>query len=77
MSFITRHKRLGKKLSDIFSDRRLSALQLARESVTEMDNASIAIATEWVHALNELNTVYDKPITLNPDGSVREIDFPV
>lgn len=77
MSFITRHKRLAKKLSDIFSDRRVSPLQLARESVHDMDNLAVAVATEWVYALNELNTVYDKPFDLDTDGSVRDIDWPV
>ena len=77
MSFIVRHKRLGKKLADVFSDRRLSGLQLARETVNEMDNISIAVATEWVDALNKLNEVYDSPIEYNPDGSVKPMDFPV
>ena len=76
MSFIVRHKRLGKKLSDVFADRRLSGLQLARETIHDMDNISIAVANEWVHGLNTLS-IYDKPVEYNDDGSVKLPDFPV
>ena len=75
MSFVIRHKRLGKKLADIFADRRVSGFQLARETVNEMDNISIAVANEWVNALNDLS-IYDKPIEHNPDGSVKLPVFP-
>ena len=75
MTFIVRHKRLGKKLTDIFADRRVSGFQLARETVNEMDNLSIATANEWVNALNELSYI-DKPIEHNPDGSVKLPVFP-
>ena len=76
MSFIVRHKRLGRKLADIFSDRRVSGFQLARDSVNEMDNIAVAVANEWVNALNELQ-LYDQPIEFEPDGSVKLPNFPV
>lgn len=75
MTFIIRHKRLGKKLADVFADRRISGFQLARETVNEMDTISIAVANEWVQALNTLS-LYDKPIEHNPDGSVKLPTFP-
>lgn len=75
MNFIARHKRMARKLNDVFADRRISGFQLARETYNEMDNISIAVANEWVQALNAIDT-YRKPVEYNSDGTVKAIEFP-
>lgn len=75
MSYIVRHKRLGKKLADVFADRRVSGFQLARETHHEMDNFSRAVAEEWVQALRQMDTL-DQPIIHNLDGTVKLPEFP-
>lgn len=75
MSYIVRHKRLGKKLADVFADRRVSGFQLARETHHEMDNFSRAVAEEWVQALRQMDTL-DQPIIHNLDGTTKLPEFP-
>ena len=75
MSYIVRHKRLGKKLSDVFADRRISGFQLARETHHEMDNSSRAVAEEWVHALRQMD-ILDQVIEYDLSGEVKLPQFP-
>ena len=75
MSYVIRHKRLGKKLADVFADRRVSGFQLARETHHEMDNQSRAVAEEWVQALRQMDLL-DEPIIHNLDGTVKLPEFP-
>jgi hypothetical protein len=75
MSYIVRHKRLGKKLADIFADRRVSGFQLARETHHEMDNTSRAVAEEWVHALRQMD-ILDQVIEYDLSGEVKLPRFP-
>jgi hypothetical protein len=75
MSYIVRHKRLGKKLADVFADRRVSGFQLARETHHEMDNTSRAVAEEWVHALRQMD-ILDQVIEYELSGEVKLPQFP-
>jgi len=75
MSYIVRHKRLGKKLSDVFADRRISGFQLARETHHEMDNQSRAVAEEWVHALRQMD-ILDQVTEYESSGEVKLPKFP-
>jgi len=75
MSYIVRHKRLGKKLSDVFADRRISGFQLARETHHEMDNSSRAVAEEWVHALRQMD-ILDQVTEYESSGEVKLPKFP-
>ena len=75
MSYIVRHKRLGKKLADVFADRRVSGFQLARETHHEMDNQSRAVAEEWVQALRQMDILH-QVTEYESDGTVRLPKFP-
>ena len=75
MSYIVRHKRLGKKLADVFADRRVSGFQLARETHHEMDNSSRAVAEEWVHALRQMD-ILDQVTEYESSGEVKLPKFP-
>lgn len=75
MSYVIRHKRLGKKLADVFADRRVSGFQLARETHYEMDNSSRAVAEEWVQALRQMD-ILDQVIAYELDGTVKLPEFP-
>ena len=75
MSYIVRHKRLGKKLADVFADRRVSGFQLARETHHEMDNTSRAVAEEWVHALRQMD-ILDQVTEYESSGEVKLPKFP-
>lgn len=75
MSYIVRHKRLGKKLADVFADRRVSGFQLARETHHEMDNQSRAVAEEWVQALRQMDLL-TSDVNYNADGTVKLPEFP-
>ncbi len=75
MSYIVRHKRLGKKLADVFADRRVSGFQLARETHHEMDNQSRAVAEEWVQALRQMDLL-TSDVNYNTDGTVKLPEFP-
>ena len=75
MSYIVRHKRLGKKLADVFADRRVSGFQLARETHHEMDNTSRAVAEEWVQALRQMD-ILDQVIEYELSGEVKLPQFP-
>jgi len=75
MSYIVRHKRLGKKLADVFADRRVSGFQLARETHHEMDNSSRAVAEEWVHALRQMD-ILDQVTEYEASGEVKLPKFP-
>ena len=75
MSYIVRHKRLGKKLADVFADRRVSGFQLARETHHEMDNQSRAVAEEWVQALRQMD-ILNQVVEYESDGTVRLPKFP-
>lgn len=76
MTWIAKHRQKAKKLADVFSDTRLSAIQLARESNNEMDWQSKANAYEWVNALQILDGL-GEPVEYNDDGTVKLPDFPV
>jgi hypothetical protein len=75
MSYIVRHKRLGKKLADVFADRRVSGFQLARETHHEMDSQSRAVAEEWVQALRQMDLL-TSDVNYNTDGTVKLPEFP-
>jgi hypothetical protein len=75
MSYVIRHKRLGKKLADVFADRRVSGFQLARETHHEMDNFSRAVAEEWVQALRQMD-ILDQVIEYELSGEVKLPQFP-
>ena len=75
MSYIVRHKRLGKKLADVFADRRVSGFQLARETHHEMDNTSRAVAEEWVQALRQMD-ILDQVTEYESSGEVKLPKFP-
>jgi hypothetical protein len=75
MSYIVRHKKLGKKLADVFADRRVSGFQLARETHHEMDNQSRAVAEEWVQALRQMDILH-QVTEYESDGTVRLPKFP-
>jgi hypothetical protein len=75
VSYIVRHKRLGKKLADVFADRRVSGFQLARETHHEMDNQSRAVAEEWVQALRQMDILH-QVTEYESDGTVRLPKFP-
>jgi hypothetical protein len=75
VSYIVRHKRLGKKLADVFADRRVSGFQLARETHHEMDNQSRAVAEEWVQALRQMDLL-TSDVNYNTDGTVKLPEFP-
>jgi hypothetical protein len=75
MSYIVRHKRLGKKLADIFADHRVSGFQLARETHHEMGNHSRAVAEEWVQALRQMD-ILDQVIEYDLSGEVKLPQFP-
>jgi hypothetical protein len=76
MSWIAKHRQKAKKLADVFSDTRLSAIQLARESNNEMDWQSKSNAYEWVNAMQTLDGL-SEPVEYNDDGTVKLPDFPV
>ena len=76
MSWIAKHRQKAKKLADVFSDTRLSAIQLARESNNEMDWQSKSNAYEWVNAMQTLDGL-GGPVEYNDDGTVKLPDFPV
>jgi hypothetical protein len=75
VSYIVRHKRLGKKLADVFADCRVSGFQLARETHHEMDNQSRAVAEEWVQALRQMDILH-QVTEYESDGTVRLPKFP-
>lgn len=76
MSWIAKHRQKAKKLADVFSDTRISAIQLARETNNEMDWQSKANAYEWVNAMQTLDNL-GEPVEYNDDGTVKLPDFPV
>jgi len=76
MSWIAKHRQKAKKLADVFSDTRISAIQLARETNNEMDWQSKANAYEWINAMQILDGL-GEPVEYNDDGTVKLPDFPV
>lgn len=76
MSWIAKHRQKAKKLADVFSDTRLSPIQLARDSNNEMDWQSKSNAYEWVNAMQILDGL-GEPTEYNDDGTVKLPDFPV
>jgi len=76
MNWIARHRQKAKKLSDIFSDTRISALLLARATNDEMNWQAKANAYEWVNGMQILDGL-GEPTEYNNDGTVKLPDFPV